>query len=201
MWCKWYVTIEHLSGAIFEKELTAFHVVHMFHLFNRYVFILLTKMRTETKTVLVRYIFNSRGCTHTDFRICASYCFWLTLETDEFLLGKAKRCFRDWPFVYFSGGFISYLFGDYANIKRGKSDHMKAWNSISVWDIISHVLPHSSLFNPAWNLLPTKKSVLMALSWIYELLVKLREIKVPLESVEYFFLRIIKRHLFPRSAQ
>ena len=41
----------------------------------------------------------------------------------------------------------------------------------------------------------------MALSWIYELLVKLREIKVPLESVEYFFLRIIKRHLFPRSAQ
>ena len=176
MWCKRYVTIEHLRRAIFEKELTAFHVVHMFHLFNRYVFILLTKTRTETKTVLVRYIFHSRGCTHTDFRICASYCFWLTLETDEF-------------------------FGDYANIKRGKSDHMKAWNSISVWDIISHVLPHSSLFNPACNLLPTEKSVLMALSWIYELLVKLHEIKVPVESVEYFFLRIIKCHLFPRSAQ
>ena len=202
MWCKWYVSIEHLSGAIFEKELTAFHVVHMFHLFNRYVFILLTKMRTETKTVpSTWYIFNVQGCTHTDFHICALYCYWLTWRTWEFLLGKAKRCFRDWPFVYFSGGFISYLFGDYANIKRGKSDHMKAWNSISVWDIISHVLPHSSLFNPACNLLPTKKSVLMALSWIYELLVKLREIKVPLESVEYFFLRIIKRHLFPRSAQ
>ena len=28
---------------------------------------------------------------------------------------KAKRCFRDWPFVYFSGGLISHLIGDYAN--------------------------------------------------------------------------------------
>ena len=26
------------------------------------------------------------------------------------------RCFREWPFVYFTGGFISHLLGDYANI-------------------------------------------------------------------------------------
>ena len=36
---------------VFEKQLQALHVVHTFHLFNRYVIILLTKMRTETKTV------------------------------------------------------------------------------------------------------------------------------------------------------
>ena len=35
----------------FEKQLTALHVVRTFHLFNRYVFILLTKMRTKTKTI------------------------------------------------------------------------------------------------------------------------------------------------------
>ena len=29
---------------------------------------------------------------------------------------KAKRCFRDWPFVYSCNGFISHLFGDNANI-------------------------------------------------------------------------------------
>ena len=49
--CKWDVTIEYLTRAIFEKQLTALHVVRTFHRFNQYVFILLTKMRTETKTV------------------------------------------------------------------------------------------------------------------------------------------------------
>ena len=44
--------------------------------------------------------------------------------------GKAKRCFLDWPFIYFSGDFNSHLFGDYANINMWKSDNMKAWNSI-----------------------------------------------------------------------
>ena len=42
--------------------------------------------------------------------------FGLHEESANFFKGKAKRCFRDWPFVYFSGGFISHLFGDYANI-------------------------------------------------------------------------------------
>ena len=129
--CKWDVTIEYLTRAIFEKQLTALHVVSTFHRFNRYVFILLTKMRTETKTVpSTWYIFNVQGCTHTNFHICALYCYWLTWGTGEFLEGKAKRSFRDWLFVYFSGGFISPLFGDYANINMWKSEYMKAWNSI-----------------------------------------------------------------------
>ena len=38
--------------------------------------------------------------------------------------GKAKSCFREWPFVYFSGGFISHLFDDYANINM--------WNQ-TIW--------------------------------------------------------------------
>ena len=66
--------MEYLTRALFEKQLTALHVVHTFHLFNRYVFILLTTMRTETKTVpSTSYIFNVQGCTHTDFHICALY--------------------------------------------------------------------------------------------------------------------------------
>ena len=41
-----------------------------YHLFKRYVFILLTKMRTETKTVpSTWYIFNVQGCTRTYFSI------------------------------------------------------------------------------------------------------------------------------------
>ena len=39
------------TRAICEKQLTALHAVHMFDLFNRYVLVLLTKMRSETKTV------------------------------------------------------------------------------------------------------------------------------------------------------
>ena len=38
----------------------------------------------------------------------------------------AKRCFRDWTFAYFSGGFIPHLFGDFADISKWKSDDMKA---------------------------------------------------------------------------
>ena len=43
--------LSNLTRAIFEKQSTALHELQTFHLFNRYVFILLTKMRTETKTV------------------------------------------------------------------------------------------------------------------------------------------------------
>ena len=84
--CKWDVAIEYLTRAISKKQLTALHVVRTFHLFNRYVFILLTKMRTETKTVpSTWYIFSVQGCTHIDFHICALDCFWLTWGTGEFL--------------------------------------------------------------------------------------------------------------------
>ena len=49
------------------------------HIFNRYVFILLTKMRTETKTVPpTEYIFNVQGCTHTEFYMCTLHCHNLT---------------------------------------------------------------------------------------------------------------------------
>ena len=69
--CKWDVTTEYLTRAIFEKQLTALHVVRTFHRFNQYVFISLTKMRTETKTVpSTWYIFNVQGCTHWFFHMC-----------------------------------------------------------------------------------------------------------------------------------
>ena len=42
---------EYLTCAISKKQLTALHVARKFHLFNRHVFILLTKNRTEIKTV------------------------------------------------------------------------------------------------------------------------------------------------------
>ena len=74
--------------------------------------------------------YNLPCVTQSLFHIYTLCCFWLTRGTGEFFKGKAKRCFRDWPFVYFSGGFISHLFGDYANINLRKSDYMKAWNSI-----------------------------------------------------------------------
>ena len=69
--------MKYLTRAIFEKQLTALHVVRTFHLFNQYVFILVSKMRTETKTVpSTSSFFNVQGCTHTDFHICASCCYW-----------------------------------------------------------------------------------------------------------------------------
>ena len=75
-------------------------------------------MRTETKTVpSTSSIFNVQGCILTDFHICALYGYWLTWGTGEFLSGKAKRCFRDWPFVYF------HLSGDSANFNMWKSDY------------------------------------------------------------------------------
>ena len=48
--------------------------------------------------------YNLPCVTQSLFNIHALCCFWLTRGTGEFLKGKAKRCFRDWPFVYFSGG-------------------------------------------------------------------------------------------------
>ena len=66
--CSWDATIVYLTHAILEKQLTALNVVHTFHLFNWYVFILLTKTRTETKTVpSTWYIFN----------VQALYTHWL----------------------------------------------------------------------------------------------------------------------------
>ena len=69
--CSWDATIVYLTHAILEKQLTALNVVHTFHLFNWYVFIMLTKTRTETKTVpWTWYIFSVQAYTHTDFHMC-----------------------------------------------------------------------------------------------------------------------------------
>ena len=77
-----------------ETILTALHLVHTFHLFSRYVFTLLTKMWTGTKTVpSTWYIFNVQGCSHTDFHICALYCYWLTWRIGEFLREKRSVAF------------------------------------------------------------------------------------------------------------
>ena len=63
------------------------------------------KLPTETKIVpSTCYTFNAQACTHTNFHKCALYCHWLTRGTGEFL------CFRDWPFDYLFGGFISLFF-------------------------------------------------------------------------------------------
>ena len=79
-------------------------------------------MQTEIKTVpSTWYILNVQGCTHTDFHVLLAY-----IRNRRIFIGKAKRCFRDWPFVYFFGGSISHLFGDYVNINMWKSDYMKA---------------------------------------------------------------------------
>ena len=77
-----------------ETILTALHLVHTFHLFSRYVFTLLTKMWTGTNTVpSTWYIFNVQGCSHTDFHICALYCYWLTWRIGEFLREKRSVAF------------------------------------------------------------------------------------------------------------
>ena len=103
--------------------------------FNWYVFILLTKMRTETKTVpSTWYIFNFQECTHTDFLVCALYCIGLHEGSANFHREKRSVVFvTGHLFIYLmilSHDFISHLFGDYANIDMWISDCMKAWNSV-----------------------------------------------------------------------
>ena len=107
-WYKWDVIIDYLTRAIFEKQLTALHVrVRTFHHFNRYA------DRDQNCSFDLIYFQRSGVYTHWFFHI-ALYCYWLNAWGTSG--GKAKSCFREWPFVYFSGGFISHLFGDYANI-------------------------------------------------------------------------------------
>ena len=59
------VTIEYLTRVTFEKQLTALHMVRSIIFFERIVFILLSKMRTETKTVpSTWYIFDVSRSRH-----------------------------------------------------------------------------------------------------------------------------------------
>ena len=60
------------------------------HLFNRYVFILLTKMRTKTRTFLSTwYIFNVQKCTHTDFPL-VSYLSLVFMRNRRIFIGKSQ---------------------------------------------------------------------------------------------------------------
>ena len=47
------------------------------------------------------YFQRSGVYTHWFSHVCLIYCYRLTWGTGEILQGKAKRCFRDKPFVYF----------------------------------------------------------------------------------------------------
>ena len=59
------VTIEYLTRVTFEKQLTALQMVRSIIFFKRNVFILLSKMRTETKTVpSTWYIFDVSRSRH-----------------------------------------------------------------------------------------------------------------------------------------
>ena len=108
------------------------------HLFDRYMIIFLTKMRTKTKTVPSNwYIFNVQRCTHTDFHMCRSYIvIGLHEEPENFYREKRSVTPVTGNLFTFFGGFISRRFGDYANINMWKSDYMKTWNSLKCNDRI-----------------------------------------------------------------
>ena len=98
--CKWDVTIEYLTRAIFDS----FARGPYYHLFKRYVFILLTKMRTETKTVpSTWYIFNVQGCTRTYFSILPYIVIGLMHE------GPANSCREKRRVAFVSGHLFTFL--------------------------------------------------------------------------------------------
>ena len=114
----------------------------MFHLFNRYVLILLTKMRTETKTVpSTWYIFNAQGCTHTAFCIYVPYIVSdLHEELANFYRGKRSVAFvTNQSFTFFSG-FISHLFGDYAILICENQTIWRLENSNEIRTIVAALL-------------------------------------------------------------
>ena len=92
--CKWDITIEYLTRALFEKHLTVLHVVNTFHRFDRYVFILLKKKRTETKTVPSTWcIFNVQGCTQLIFTYVPYIVIGLHEEPENFYKEKRSVAF------------------------------------------------------------------------------------------------------------
>ena len=86
------------------KQLIALHVVHTFHVFNRYEFKNADRDQAVPSTW---YIFN------TDFHIC------------ELLLLLAYIRNRG-IFYRVSGGFISHLYGNHVNVNMWKPDYTKA---------------------------------------------------------------------------
>ena len=130
--CKWDVTLEYLTRAIFEKQLKALHVVHTFHLFNRYVFTLLTKMRAGTKTVpSTWYISNVHRSvfTHWFSHICLILLL-AYIRNQRTFIGKSEALLSWLAICLLFWWFISHRLVNYANINTWTSDYMKAWNSI-----------------------------------------------------------------------
>ena len=82
----------YLTCAISKKQLTALHVARKFHLFNRHVFILLTK-RPRSKLFIPLDIFSSFRGIYTLFSLCAVYCYWLTRGTSHFY---EERAYPHW---------------------------------------------------------------------------------------------------------
>ena len=87
------------------------------HLFNRYVFILLTKMRTKTKTFLSTwYIFNVQKCTHTDFPLVSYIVIGFHEKPENFYREKRSVALVTGHLLTFL--VVLSLFGDYANISN-----------------------------------------------------------------------------------
>ena len=63
--CSWDATIVYLTHSIFEKQLTALNVVHTFHLFNWYVFILLKKNANRDQNCSFDLIYLRRSGVYT----------------------------------------------------------------------------------------------------------------------------------------
>ena len=92
--CKWDVTIEYLTRVICEKQLTALHVVRIFPLFNRYVFILLTKCGSRPRLFLWLEIFSTfRGVQTLIFTYVSYIVIGLQEEPANFYREKRSVVF------------------------------------------------------------------------------------------------------------
>ena len=122
--CKRDVTIECLARAIFEKHLTALHVSIPFIFSTDMCSFCWQKCGPRPKLLLRRDIFLSFWGVHTAFHIRALHCYWLAcMRNRRIFIGKSEALLSS-PAICSSGGFISHLFGDYANNNMWKSDDM-----------------------------------------------------------------------------
>ena len=98
------------------------------HLFDRYVFILLTKMRIKTKTVPSNwYFFNVQRCTHSYFH--GLILLLVYMRNRRIFTGKSEALPSWLAICLLFLVVFSRRFGDYANINMWKSNYMKTWNS------------------------------------------------------------------------
>ena len=94
------------------------------------MFILLTKMWTETKTSFDLIYFQRSGVyTHWFLHMCLLVLLAYMREWRIFI-GKGEALLSWLAICLLFYGFISHLFDDYTNINMWKSDFIQAWNSI-----------------------------------------------------------------------